>query len=283
MAASPHVLLLNRALATELQVEPPVPDPLAFDAEVFLDTVRRLHMEPPPSGGLGSMGYISRFSPEPNAEGDYSASPSPFELLQSAVGDMRGPGNDFAPLTSPPAIAVAEFLRAWVHDHRLAITDGRNTRSFLRTGRFGFTDSILAFLPPSRLIGNSLDVYPMPNMGTGRNPAFVHAMLGVLASAQNPELAYDALRHLAAGLRSSSVLPATRISAEGVAARARDLAPEGANLVEQLMNNAVYSTLSRRQAGLITNGVVGDIVFGDQRPDEGMQAIADRLRAEDSA
>ena len=282
VAASPHVLLLNRALATELQVEPPVPDPLAFDAEVFLDTVRRLHMEPPPSGGLGSMGYISRFSPEPNAEGDYSASPSPFELLQSAVGDMRGPGNDFAPLTSPPAIAVAEFLRAWVHDHRLAITDGRNTRSFLRTGRFGFTDSILAFLPPSRLIGNSLDVYPMPNMGTGRNPAFVHAMLGVLASAQNPELAYDALRHLAAGLRSSSVLPATRISAEGVAARARDLAPEGANLVEQLMTSAVYSTLSRRQAGLITNGVVGDIVFGDQRPDEGMQAIADRLRAENA-
>ena len=149
VAVSPHVLLFNRSLATELQVEPPLPDPLAFDAEVFLDTVRRLHMEPPPSGGLGSMGYISRFTPEPNANGDYSASPSPFELLQSAVGDIRGPGNDFAPLTSPPAIAVAEFLRAWVHDHRLAITDGSNTRSFRRTGQFGFTGTILAFLAPS--------------------------------------------------------------------------------------------------------------------------------------
>ena len=282
VAVSPHVLLFNRSLATELQVEPPLPDPLAFDAEVFLDTVRRLHMEPPPSGGLGSMGYISRFTPEPNANGDYSASPSPFELLQSAVGDIRGPGNDFAPLTSPPAIAVAEFLRAWVHDHRLAITDDSNTRSFRRTGQFGFMDSILAFLPPSRLIGNSLDVYPMPNMGTGRNPAFVHAMMGVLANAKNPELAYDALRHLAAGLRSSSVLPATRISAEGVAARTPDLPAEGANLVEQLMTNAVYSTLSRRQAGIITNGIVGDIVFGDQRPQEGMQALADRLRADNA-
>ena len=49
------------------------------------------------------------------------------------------------------------------------------------------------------------------------------------------------------------------------------------------MPNAVYSTLSRRQAGIITNGVVGDIVFGDQHPQEGMQAIANRLRAEDSA
>ena len=49
------------------------------------------------------------------------------------------------------------------------------------------------------------------------------------------------------------------------------------------MTNAVYSTLSRRQAGIITNGIVGDIVFGDQRPQEGMQAIADRLSAEDSA
>ena len=282
VAVSPHVLLFNRALATELQVEPPVPDPLTFDAEVFLDTVRRLHAEPPPSGGIGSMGYISRFTPEPNGQGDYSASPSPYELLQSAVGDIRGPGGDFAPVTSPPAIAVAEFLRAWVHDHRLAITDGRSTRSFQRTGQFGFTSTILAFLSPSLLVGNSLDVYPLPNMGTGRSPVFVHAMMGVLASAKNPELAYDALRHLAAGLRSSSVLPATRISAESVATRAPDLPPEGANLVEQLMNNAVYSTLSRRQAGLITNGIVGDIIFGNQHPQEGLQAIVDRLRADNA-
>ena len=282
VAVSPHVLLFNRELAIEQQVEPPAPDPLTFDAEVFLDTVRSLHMEPPPSGGLGSMGYISRFTPEPNGDGDYSASPSPYELLQSAVGDIRGPNHDFAPLTSPPAVQVAEFLRAWVHDHRLAITDGRSTRSFQRTGQFGFTGVILAFIPPSRLIGASLEVYPLPNMGTGRSPVFIHAMLGVLASAQNPEIAYDALRHLAAGLRSSSVLPATRISAEGIAARAPDLPPEGANLVEQLMNNAVYSTLSRREAGIVTNGIVGDIIFGDQHPQDGMQAIADRLRAENT-
>ena len=282
VAVSPHVLLFNRELAIEQQVEPPAPDPLTFDAEVFLDTVRSLHMEPPPSGGLGSMGYISRFTPEPNGDGDYSASPSPYELLQSAVGDIRGPNGDFAPLTSPPAVQVAEFLRAWVDDHRLAITDGRSTRSFQRTGQFGFTGVILAFIPPSRLIGASLEVYPLPNMGTGRSPVFIHAMLGVLAGAQNPEIAYDALRHLAAGLRSSSVLPATRISAEGIAARAPDLPPEGANLVEQLMNNAVYSTLSRREAGIVTNGIVGDIIFGDQHPQDGLQAIADRLRADDA-
>ena len=282
VAVSPHVLLFNRDLATELQVEPPAPDPLTFNAEVFLDTVRRLHAEPPPSGGLGSMGYISRFTPEPDGEGDYSASPSPYELLQSAVGDIRGPNGDFAPLTSQPAIAVAEFLRAWVHDHRLAITDGRSTRAFQRTGQFGFTGTILAFIPPSRLISNSLEVYPLPNMGAGRSPVFVHAMLGVLSSTQNPEIAYDALRHLAAGLRSSSVLPATRISAEGVAARASELPPEGAVLAEQLMTNAVYSTLSRREAGIITNGVVGDIIFGDQHPQDGMQAIIDRLQADNA-
>ena len=282
VAVSPHVLLFNRETAVKQNVEPPAPDPLTFDAEVFLDAVRALHLEPPPSGGLGSMGYISRFSPEPDGNGDYDASPSPYDLLQSAVGDLRGPGNDFAPLTTPPAIAVAEFLRAWVHDHRLAITDGRSTRSFQRSGQFGFTGTILAFIPPSRLVGSSLVVYPLPNMGAGRSPVFVHAMMGVVASAQNPEIAYDALRHLAAGLRSSSVLPATRISAEGIAARTPDLAPADANLVEQLMKNATYSTLSRRQAGLINNGVVGNIIFGDQHPDEGMQAIADQLRAEDA-
>ena len=192
------------------------------------------------------------------------------------------PDNDFAPLTTPPAIAVADFLRAWVHDHRLAVTDGGSTRSFRRTGQFGFMDSILAFVPPSRLIGTSLEVYPLPNMGAGRSPVFVHAMLGVLASAPNPEIAYDALRHLAAGLRSSSVLPATRIAADGIDARTPDLAAADANLIEQLMNNATYSTLSRRQAGIITNGIVGNIIFGDQHPEEGMQALADQLRADNA-
>ena len=282
VAVSPHVLLFNRKWAIEQQVEPPAPDPLTFDPEVFLDTVRALHVEPPPSGGLGGMGYISRFSPEPDGNGDYDASPSPYELLQSAVGDLRGPDNDFAPLTTPPAIAVADFLRAWVHDHRLAVTDGGSTRSFRRTGQFGFMDSILAFVPPSRLIGTSLEVYPLPNMGAGRSPVFVHAMLGVLASAPNPEIAYDALRHLAAGLRSSSVLPATRIAADGIDARTPDLAAADANLIEQLMNNATYSTLSRRQAGIITNGIVGNIIFGDQHPEEGMQALADQLRADNA-
>ena len=68
-----------------------------------------------------------------------------------------------------------------------------------------------------------------------------------------------------------------------MAARAPDLAPEGANLVEQLMTNAVYSTLSRRQAGIITNGIVGDIIFSNERPQDRMQAIVEQLRAEESA
>ena len=50
------------------------------------------------------------------------------------------------------------------------------------------------------------------------------------------------------------------------------------------MTTAVYSTLSRRQAGIITNGIVGDTaIFGNQHPQNALQAITDRLRAEDSA
>ena len=65
-----------------------------------------------------------------------------------------------------------------------------------------------------------------------------------------------------------------------MAARATDLPPEGAKLVDQLMTNAVYSTLSRRQAGIITNGVVGDIAVGNEHPQDGMQAIAESCGAE---
>ena len=49
------------------------------------------------------------------------------------------------------------------------------------------------------------------------------------------------------------------------------------------MTNAVYSILSRRQAGIITNGIVADTAIGNQHPQNALQAITDRLRAEDSA
>ena len=49
------------------------------------------------------------------------------------------------------------------------------------------------------------------------------------------------------------------------------------------MRNATYSALSRRQAGLITNGIVGNIIFGDQHPQDSLQAIVDQLRAEEYA
>ena len=71
---------------------------------------------------------------------------------------------------------------------------------------------------------------------------------------------------IAADPRLTSVLPTTRLSTEGVAARAPDLPSEGANLVEQPMTNTVYSTFSRPRAALITNGIVGDIIFGNQHP-----------------
>ena len=100
--------------------------------------------------------------------------------------------------------------------------------------------------------------------------------LGILSvNPDHPKIATDP--------RLTSVLPATRLSTEGVAARAPDLPSEGANLVEHLMTNTVYSTFSRPRAGIITNGIVGDIIFGDQHPQDGMQAIVEQLRAEESA
>ena len=48
------------------------------------------------------------------------------------------------------------------------------------------------------------------------------------------------------------------------------------------MRNATYSTLSRRQAGLITNAIVGNIIFGDQHPEDALQALVDQLHADDA-
>ena len=282
-AASPNIVLFNRTLAEELQINPPEPDRVSFNAEVFLETVGHFHIPAPADGGTGSVGMLSTFSPEPNASGDYAATPAPIAFLLSAVGDLRGPRHDFEPLTIDAAIETARFLRAWVHDYQFAVTDNRSLRLYWQQRRIGLYETYLAFTRPDIFLSHgALDVYPFPNMGTGRSPALAHALLGVLADAKNPELAYDAMRYLAMGLNGNAVLPATRLTSSTIAARMPQLPPEGIDLVTDQMSNAVYPTVSRQEIGVITNGIVSDIIFGASPPEQGMRNIVDRLRDLDS-
>jgi hypothetical protein len=41
-------------------------------------------------------------------------------------------------------------------------------------------------------------------------------------------------------------------------------------------------SLSRRQAGLTTNAIIGDIIFGDHHPQDALQTLTEQLRSEDA-
>ena len=280
VAASPSILLFNRELAVEFNIKPPDPNALTFNDEVFLKLVGDLHMADPPTGGIGSLGMLSIFSPEPNSNGDYSASPAPLNFLLSATGDLRGPRDDFAPLLSDPAVEAARLLRAWVQDHQFAITDNRSIWPYFQQQRIGLFETYLAFAPLDRFASSfgSIDVYPFPTLGGAGHPAYAHLLVGVLAEAKNPDLAYDAMRYLAEGLRANAVLPAERLTQNEVVGRVPALQPEGGELVYTQMLEAVYPSVSRREVGMITNGILGDIVFGTASPEQGMRDIVDRLR-----
>ena len=280
VAASPSVLLFNRELAAELNIEPPDPDPLNFNVDVFLKLVGDLHIADPPTGGLGSLGMLSIFSPEPNSNGDYAASPAPLNFLLSATGDLRGALDDFAPLLSDPAVETARLLKAWVQDHQFAITDNRSIWPYFQQQRIGLFETYLAFAPLERFASSfgSIDIYPFPALGSAGHPAYAHLLVGVLAEAKNPDLAYDAMRYLAEGLRMNAVLPAERLTPNEVVRRVPALQPEGGELVYTQMLEAAYPSVSRRELGVITNGIVGDIIFGAASPEQGMRDIVDRLR-----
>ncbi len=280
VAASPSILLFNRELATELNIEPPDPNPLSFNDEVFLKLVGDLHIADPPTGGIGSLGMLSIFSPEPNSNGDYSASPAPLNFLLSATGDLRGSLDDFAPLLSGPAVETARLLKAWVQDHQFAITDNRSIWPYIQQQRIGLFETYLAFAPLDRFASSfgSIDAYPFPALGGAGHPAYAHLLVGVLAEAKNPDLAYDAMRYLAEGLRANAVLPANQLTQNEVVRRVPALQPEGGELVYAQMLEAVYPSVSRRELGVITNGIIGDIVFGGASPEQGMRDIVDRLR-----
>ncbi len=276
-AVSPFHTLINRELAAELGIELPEPTLDAFTADAFLQIALAFHVPDPPGGGRGTQGILGNVSADPHSRGDFGASPSPNAVLLSALGALRDDRGGFTPLEGDRARDAVAFIRDLVKRDQLIPVGSLNYFAYIEPGKWGMGFGTIAFSDIGELRADNR-IYPFPNFGSGRNPTFTF-LAGVLSSTNDPEVAYDALRHFYAATAADSVLPPFRVDAPAVRDLVPELRPGDEDVVVHLLENAGSYNLSRREMGVILNTIARDVLVGDLSPEQGLRNVVQELEA----
>ena len=276
-AVSPAFTLMNGELAAERDIELPDPTLQAFTAEAYLETAQAFHEPDPPDVGTGTQGILGAVLPEPTARGEYFVNPPVTIALLSALGSLRDSTGGFTPLQSDKAREVLDFYRDLAHRHQLIPIGNLDYGRYVRAGKWGMGFGTVAFSDIGEFRADNR-VYPFPGFGSGRNPTFTF-LLGVVRSIKQPEVAYDALRRLYAVIAPDSTLPPVRVDAPAVRRLMPELRGDDENVIVHLLENAVYTDLSRSEIGVLRNTLVRDVLIGNTSAADGLRRAIQELQA----
>ena len=276
-AVSPEFTLVNGELATARDIELPEPTLQAFTAEAYLNTAQAFHEPEPADGGAATQGILGVLFSEPTQAGDYIVNPPLGIALNSALGSFRDSAGGLTPLQSDKAREVLDFYRDLIHRHRLIPIGNLDYGHYLRTGKWGLGFASIAFSDAGQF-GSNNRVYPFPAFGSGRNPAFTF-LLGVVNSARDPNVSYDALRRLYSVMAPDSTLPPFRVDAAVIRQLMPELHGDDEHVIVHLLENATYPDLSRSEYELLSNSLVRDVLLGDTDPGEGLRRAVQELQA----
>ena len=275
-AVSPTFTLVNGELAAERDIELPEPTLQDFTAEAFLRTAQAFDEPDSPDGGLGTRGILGGVLPEPTSSGDYLVFPPVTAALLSALGSFRDSGGGLTPLESDKAREVLEFYGDLIHRHRLLKIGDFDFGPYVQTGKWGFGFGTIAFSDIGEFLADNR-VYPFPAFGSGRNPTNTFH-LGIVKPAKDPEVAYDALRHLYSALAPNSTLPPFRVDAAGIRELMPELNGDDENVLLHLLESAAFDGSSRSESEALRDTLVRDVLLGDTDPAEGLRRAVQEMQ-----
>ena len=275
-AVSPSFALINGELAAARDIDLPEPTLQAFTAEAFLRTAQAFHEPDPPDGGLGTRGILGVVLPEPTASGDYLVFPPVTVALLSALGSFRDSSGGLAPLEGDKAREVLESYVDLIHRHQLLKIGNFDFGPYLQAGTWGIGFGTIAFSDIGEFLADNR-VYPFPAFGSGRNPTHTFN-LGIVKSARDPEVAYDALRHLYSAIAPDSTLPPFRVDAAAIRKLMPELNGDDENVLLHLLENAAFDGSSRSESEALRDTIVRDVFLGDTDPAEGLRRAVQEMQ-----
>ena len=238
---------------------------------------RHFHEPDPPDGGTGTRGILGVVLSEPTSRGDYVVVPPVTAALLSALGGFRDSSGGFTPLESAQAREVLEYYRDLTHRHQLLPVGSYDLGRYLQAGTWGLGFATVVFSQAGEF-GTNNRVYPFPNFGSGRSPTGAF-LLSVVKSAKDPDVAYDALRHLYSVIAPESTLPPYRVDAAAIRRLMPELHGDDEHVLVHLLENAVFYDISQSEAILLGNTLVPDVLLGDTDPGDGLRRAIEELEA----
>ena len=276
-AVSPDFTLVNGDLAAERDIALPDPTLQAFTSQAYLETAQAFHVPDPPDGGTGTRGILGVVLAEPTSRGDYIVIPSVTAALLSALGGLRDASGGFSPLESAQARDVLEYYRDLTQRHELLPVGSYDLGRYLQAGTWGMQFATVVFSQAGEF-GTNNRIYPFPNFGSGRSPTGTF-LLSVVKSAKDPDVAYDALRHLHSVIAPESSLPPYRVEAAAIRRLMPELHGDDEHVLVHLLENAVFYDISLSEGHLLGNTLVRDVLLGDADPGEGLRRAVQELQA----
>ncbi len=282
VAVAPWVTVVNLDLAKAAGFA--VPPREAWDADAFVRGAAAMHQSPNVEGPRPTVGVGIDVEPLWMAPDQLWNDAPSFVFLQSTLGALPDGQGSFAALRTAEARATLETFRELATGYGISpdqrrrrvdasdlIDDGLlGMAVFGLSGRW-FGNLIGSFLPSTNVL------YPFPNFGDGRTPAFLWLMLGIGAGRANPRIAYDALRALERHAAAGANVPGRRTSAEDLQRRYPSYRDDEAQMVVDLMHNASYVRLSRAEWGAFIAEVDSGIILEELSAEEALDGVARRL------
>ena len=281
VAAAPWITIVNRDLAAAAEYE--IPPRSAWDGQAFVEAALAMHGDPEAPGGSDAVGLLLNVEPMWGAPDQlWSWTPS-FLFLQSALGALPDSQGTFAPLRSDPAKAIAETYFDLATTYGLAESADSSRRPLW----FRYTQGQIAMLVMSlgglgfgwmtRSAGPDNVLYPFPRFGSGGAPVSVWMMMGIGNGAQEPKVAYDALRALDRNTQRVANVPAQRLEPDALRRLFPSYGDEAARMVVDIMQSANYVTVDRPQWGAFVNQLDAGIIRDDLSANEALTDLIHRL------
>jgi ABC-type glycerol-3-phosphate transport system substrate-binding protein len=283
VAVAPWITILNADLASSSGIEPPARED--FDRDSLLQLALAMQGGPAVQGREHALGYHRFVDPPTTALPDVNAWPPLYAYVMSAVGQLRAEDGSFDALRSTQALDAVRFIQDLRKVHGVEAEPGRSGRRVWATlnegnlGMFGWSlrgGNVTWLRGPGR--PENL-LYPFPRMGTGGAPVGVWAMLAIPADVPNPAVAYQALGAYIRALYQVASVPALRMSVADLQTLDPFFRDGEAQMVVDLLDNATYITLTRREQGVLRNTLDGGVVLNDLSPREALDEALLQLDA----
>lgn len=269
------VVAFSDHLAAAVQVNPPSSE--AFDNQEFLQKAIALQGARSLPGFEDTQGTAVIVSENPVLAGEVNTSTPGYAFLHSAIGPFGGDTDSYDGLRLPAALEAAELYHdlAIKRSLRISVEESWNRLQEAKLGMFVYLLSGRSmFFKTATKEEANYSLYPFPAFGAPVNPAEAWGMLGIAATTDNPDAAYDAMHVLDRQIQTEAFIPALRQSPSQLFERLQLLTERESEMVVELLENASFITLTRRERGVLNRVFDGGIALHSNSPDEALRQAA---------